>query len=224
MSVADRAPAPSSVADQVVGRSVARAADQARTRAEREVRALVDAGMQVLRRAGASALTVADVLEEAGLSTRAFYRHFATKDELLLAIYEREARASHEQLRRRVDAASSPRAALETWVDENLALVFDARRARRTRALAAEGRRLHAEFPDAFAAITEGVLEPLRAILLAGRADGSFPSTDPEADARSVHAVVWGLAEDRLFGAEIERAWAREHALRFCLGALGAPS
>jgi AcrR family transcriptional regulator len=57
-----------------------------------ERRALIDAGIAVLRRTGSEGCTVADVLEEAGLSTRAFYRHFASKDELVLAIYEHDAR------------------------------------------------------------------------------------------------------------------------------------
>ena len=55
------------------------------------MRALVEAGLTVLRQRGAAGLTVADVLAEAGLSTRAFYRHFHSKDELVLAVYEHEA-------------------------------------------------------------------------------------------------------------------------------------
>src|SRR3954447_14220094 len=89
-----------------------------------ERRALIDAGLTVLRRRGSDGCTVADVLAEAGLSTRAFYRHFASKDELVLAIYERDAQPTHVRLRDRLDAAASPRAALEVWIDETLALGF----------------------------------------------------------------------------------------------------
>jgi AcrR family transcriptional regulator len=205
------------VADRVADRSVA----EARARAAGEVAALVDAGLAVLARAGAG-LTVADVLSEAGLSTRAFYRHFRSKDELVLAIYARDAEASRERLDTRLAAAAGTREAFETWVDETLALAFDRRRARRTAPLAAEGARLRHEFPEEFAAILEGVLQPLVGVLERGRNDGTFSRARPEIDARSIHALVWALAEARLAGDAIDRVTAREQALRFCLPALGA--
>src|SRR3954451_14132484 len=93
-----------------------------------ERRALIDAGLAVLRRRGSDGCTVADVLAEAGLSTRAFYRHFASKDELVLAIYERDARPPHGRRPETLAAARSPRAALDVWIDETLALGFDGRR------------------------------------------------------------------------------------------------
>src|SRR5947199_263952 len=58
-----------------------------------EERALVEAAHRAMRRNGFSGATVADILAEAGLSTRAFYRHFASKDELLLAMYRRDSSA-----------------------------------------------------------------------------------------------------------------------------------
>ena len=77
-------------------------------------------------------MTVAEVLAEAGMSTRAFYRHFRSKDELVLAIYEQEAERTTRGCGRAWPRHRRPRAALEAWIDENLALGFDARRARRT--------------------------------------------------------------------------------------------
>ena len=188
-----------------------------------EERALVDAGLAVLRRSGASGLTVADVLAEAGLSTRAFYRHFASKDELVLAVFEGDNRRTVGALREAVDAATGPRAALEAWIDQTLALAFDPRRARRTLTLWREGVRVRRDFPAEFDAILAGVLAPLERVLAAGRADGTFPRAEPAADARSIHAVVWEMVERRLDGdttLTLDRA--RAHALRFCLAALGA--
>jgi AcrR family transcriptional regulator len=181
-----------------------------------ERRALIDAGISVLRRSGSEGCTVADVLEEAGLSTRAFYRHFGSKDELVLAIYEYDARATQTRLRDRMDAAGSPRAALEVWIDETLALGFDTRRARRTRPLAKEGLRLQAEFPKQFSAIVKGVIDPLAGVLRA------FPAAHPERDARSIHAVAWALVAERLAGGSLSRDEAKAHVLRFCLPVIGA--
>ncbi len=207
------------ISEQFVDRSV----QPARDRAEQEVRSLVAAALAVLRRSGGSGLTVAAVLNEAGLSTRAFYRHFASKDELMLAVFDQEQQASTARLMAEVDAASDPRAALAAWIDETLALAYEPRRARRTQILWVEGARLRAEFPAEFDAIVGGLLEPLVAILRAGRADGAFPLTDPDADAASIHAVVWNVAQRKLDGAAVPaREAARAQLVRFCFGAIGA--
>jgi AcrR family transcriptional regulator len=199
----------------VAERAAARAVEAQRKRAHGEVRALVEAGLAVLRRNGAAGLTVADVLAEAGLSTRAFYRHFVSKDELVLAIYEDEAERMHARLREQLARASSPRAALEMWVDETLALAFDAGRARRTTVLAREGARLQADFPTEFAGIVAGAVAPLAEVLAA------FPAANPERDAWSIHAVTWDLVQQKLHGRPITRDEAKQHVLRFCLPALG---
>ncbi len=180
--------------------------------------ALIDAGLAVLRRQGSASLTVADVLAEAGLSTRAFYRHFSSKDELVLAIYEHDARATQTRLRERMAAAASARDALDVWLDETLALGFDARRARRTRPLAKEGLRLQAEFPRQFATIVDDVVGALADVLQA------FPTTDPARDARTIHAIAWALVAERLAGGAITREHAKAHVLRFCAPVIGALS
>src|SRR5947208_11392984 len=46
----------------------------------------VTAGFEVMRRAGSIDPRVSEIVKEAGLSNQAFYRHFRSKDELLLAL------------------------------------------------------------------------------------------------------------------------------------------
>jgi AcrR family transcriptional regulator len=207
----------------IAERAAERAVRQAHARAEAEVRVFIDAGLEVMRRKGAQRLTVADVLAEAERSTRAFYRHFESKDELLLAIYEHDARASVTELRAQIGAAGSARDALLAWIESTLHLAFDPRRARRTRVLATEAKRLQGEHPEQFTAIATAQLEPLIETLARGRDDGSFPDTEPERDARSVHAIVWSMVEEHLYGdGTTSFDDARAHALRFCFPALGA--
>src|SRR6185436_14982334 len=131
-----------------------------------------------------------DVLAEAGLSTRAFYRHFDSKDALVLAIYAHDSERARKQMQKRLADAPSPRAALDIWIDETLGLAFDARRAARTRPLAREGERLQAEFPEEFNAIRASVLDPLVEVLRA------LDSPDPVRDARSLHAVTWEIVAE----------------------------
>ena len=182
-----------------------------------ERKALIDAGLSVLRRAGSEGFTVGDVLTEAHLSTRAFYRHFGSKDELVLAVYERESLASQKRMRDRMTASGSVRGALEVWIDETLALAFSPSRAKRTRPLAREGLRLEAQFPNEFARIVAGILDPLVAVLRL------VPTPTPEWDARTMHTITWSLVQSKLAGVDITREQAREHALRFCLPVIGQP-
>ncbi len=203
--------------------ALARTLEPARARAEREVEGLVGAALRVLRRKGYARATVADVLREARLSSRAFYRHFRSKDELFLAVFERDSRESGRRMQERLDALPDPPARLAGWVDELLSLGYDPRRARRTRLLAEEAAGLRAAHPREFLAISEAVYAPLVRILAAAREAGQLPGARPDEDARSIHAVAWSLVEARLGGAGPPDAEAaRAHVLRFCLPALRA--
>src|SRR5689334_5973091 len=100
------------IAERVTQRTV----EPARHRAEAEVRAFITAGLAVLREKGSAGLTVHEVLARAERSTRAFYRHFASKDELLLAIYEHESQASVSDLHARLARSTSAASALDAWI------------------------------------------------------------------------------------------------------------
>src|SRR5580704_10590609 len=53
-----------------------------------EVDRLIRAGVAVMERAETANPRVSEIVEVAGLSNQAFYRHFRSKDELLLAILD----------------------------------------------------------------------------------------------------------------------------------------
>jgi AcrR family transcriptional regulator len=196
--------------------------EAAKSRARDDVQQLIAAGLSVLRREGAAEMTIADVLAEAGLSTRAFYRHFTSKSDLLLAIYEHEVELYRPRLARRLDAAGSPRAALEAWIDELLAAGFEPARGARTRTMFSWAVPLQQEFPVEFAAIRAALTDPLEAVLAAGKDDGSFPATEPARDARFVRALTWELIDEHFSGSDVDVETARAEVLRFTLPALGA--
>jgi AcrR family transcriptional regulator len=205
----------------VEDRAVERAVRVAKERARDDVQLLVASGRKLLHRDGAADMTIADVLTEAGLSTRAFYRHFASKQDLLLAIYDNEVERYRPRLQKRLDAATTAQGGLEAWVDELLAAGFEPRRGERTRAMFTWAIPLQQEFPAEFAAVREALTAPLEAVLAAGLADGSFPNADPHRHALFIRALTWELVEEHLSGGDIERAAAREQVLGFCLPALG---
>jgi AcrR family transcriptional regulator len=203
--------------------AVDRPLEARRARYEAEVEQLVGSALRVMRRKGYAAATVADVLGEAGLSTRAFYRHFHSKEELFLAVFERDSVESSRRMERRLAALPGPRERLVGWIDELLSLGYERARARRTRTFANEAAVLRAAFPSEFVAIQRAVYEPLLRILEQGLEDGSLPAAHPADDAGSIHAVTWALVEARLGGGgPPDLASARAHVLRFCLPVLGA--
>ncbi len=207
------------VADRALKRSLA----SRQSRYEGEVRALIDAGIRVLRRKGFTGATVGDILEEAGLSSRAFYRHFPSKSELMLAVFERDAEQAAARLRARREGLGSAREQLEAWIDDALSLGYDSRRAPRTRLFTSQSADLGQEFGPELAEIHAATMRPLVDVLERGRRGGDFPNAEPEADARSVFAVTWSLIQERLAERGFERQQdARAYVLRFCLPALGA--
>jgi AcrR family transcriptional regulator len=78
---------------RVVGRSLNSAQQRSIDRGAR----LIRAAAKVLERSNGESLTVQDVADEAGQSLRTLYQYFASKDDLLLAVFE-EAQRTYAQL------------------------------------------------------------------------------------------------------------------------------
>src|SRR4051794_38447758 len=113
-----------------------------------EARRLIDAALVVMRETGAIDPAVRDVVREAGLSNQAFYRHFPSKDALLLAVLADGQRQLVSYVEHRVERVDDPRERVRRWIE---ALMEQARRpqaAAATRPFAVNGLRLHDQFPD----------------------------------------------------------------------------
>jgi AcrR family transcriptional regulator len=186
-----------------------------------EVERLLAAAETLLAAGGYEGLRVDDVLHEAGLSTRAFYRHFRGKSELFLALFDREAARAGDRLRRKVVAAHTPAAKVEAWVAATLALAYDTRLARRTRVFLVERQIIAAEFPDDVIRCVRAQLGPLEAAIDEGRSSGAFSTAEPERDALAIHHLCSGLMTDKLLGTgNLGRDDAIALATRFALATL----
>jgi AcrR family transcriptional regulator len=159
-----------------------------------ELRILLDAAMEVMGRNGYVDASVADILTEASLSTRSFYRHFESTEQLLCALYRREAEDAAARLNAKVDAAPSPRAALDAWIDEILSLGQHRAKAARVHVLGSPGAMRAEGYVEEARHASKLLMAPLEALLAAGAADGSFPLADPAADASLIRSVVWSAA------------------------------
>jgi AcrR family transcriptional regulator len=203
--------------------TVAKAGRPRRFGAADELRILLDAALAVMQRNGYADAAVADVLKEADLSTRSFYRHFESKDELLCAVYRRESEAAVARLNSKVAAADTPRASLEAWIDEILSFGHHRAKAARVAVLGSPAAMRAEGYTQEARRAAKLLIAPLEELLSEGVADGSFPLADPAADAPFIQAVVWtvaGLSQTR------DKAVPRDKAARqvrsFCERALGA--
>ncbi len=183
---------------------------------------IVDATYQCLA-ARPGGISVTDILTAAGLSTRAFYRHFESKDSLLLALFRQDGERVFAELRAATAAAGSPREAMEAWIRGFLELTAHTRRRRRVTLLnspevvRAEG------YPAEHARVMTEHEAAIAEILREGHADGSFPAAKPETDARLILAVVSEAFTDRMSRpTAISAAKAAELVTDFAFRALGA--
>jgi len=94
-------------------RTVERSLKAARERAISRGDKFIAAAAELLRTTGKPDFTVQEVVERSGMSLRSFYHHFATKDDLLLALVEETVRRYIDALRPSVDAATDPVQKLE---------------------------------------------------------------------------------------------------------------
>ncbi len=184
--------------------------------------AIMRAAYDLILRNGSHPTSVHDILRETGYSTRTFYRHFRSKDELLVAMYRVDNERVTEMLAAAVAAAATPLDALEAWVDQNLAVVYDARRLRHVAVLSSPEATMAEGYDEVHTAGMVANRASLIGVLREGRRSGVFPRTDPEADAFAVQAVVGAHVRAKLLGThEFTRAEARDHTVDLFRRAFG---
>jgi AcrR family transcriptional regulator len=181
-------------------------------------REILAAASTTLREQGVRGLSIAAVLERANLSTRAFYRHFGSKEELVAAVFVESARVERRRLRRRMATATTEIEAVAAWIDGRLDLAFDD-------CIGADLRRLSLEAQSQSPSLVQpaytAMLKPLSEALQRGLQRGVFRHVDPVADAEFIHGVVWAGINRQWATADCGREDLRGRILRFCLRGLG---
>ena len=188
--------------------------------AQAERAKLMDAALKVMKLNGFQGASVQDILDEASLSTRAFYRQFRSKDDLLLAMFRTASARDVEAVAKRSSNGDAPLERLHAWIDEMLAIAFDRRRLSRIVMFNVSARQA-VGFDDECEHMRERLTAPLVDALKAGSEDGTFPSTRPEDDAVTIFDLLWSVAGPQARrGRALERSDARADLLRFVLPAL----
>lgn len=184
-------------------------------------RQILAAATTTVREHGVDGLSVAAVLQRAGLSTRAFYRHFGSKDELVAAVFLEGARAEKRRLKRRMGSAATEIEAVAAWIDARLDLAFDERLANDLRRLSLEAQSQTVAARGVVQPAYAEMLTPLREAIRRGLHDGVFHGVDPVADAEFIHGVVWAGIDQHWAKGAGGREQLRRRIQCFCLRGLG---
>ncbi len=184
---------------------------------------IIDAAYVCLSQPHSGPIPVAAILQRAGVSTRAFYRHFQSKDELFLAMLRQESDALADRLDRIAkEAPGSPVEQLKEWISRMFGWVDDAQLRMHLTVIDSDELRAAKGYRETRERAHADRERSLVQILRRGREDGSFPLADPERDAIAISAVVsremTGVSPDD--ERQLERSLAR--VLDFALRALGA--
>lgn len=196
------------VADRIARRALARRGAHYAS----EVRALLDAALEVMRRCGtASRPRVAEIVAAAGLSNEAFYRHFRSKDALVAAIMEDGAERLCGYITHQMAKEPTPEGKVRRWVEGVLSQAMDEETAATTLAVMWNAQSVGEGFLAGPPSAAGLLAVPLRAPY------AELGSENPDLDASlAAHATVGRLADHlwrrvRPTGADVD------HITRFCL-------
>jgi AcrR family transcriptional regulator len=183
-------------------------------------RAIVAVASKTIREQGVQGLSVAAVLDRAQLSTRAFYRHFESQDQLVAAVFREMTRNEVLRLRTKMAAAATSAAAVAAWIGGRLDLAFDENIESEQRRVSLEVQATMSSSPELVSPAYNAILEPLIEQLERGLELGVFQDILPAIAANSIHGVVWAQTERQWATDHSERADVRKRTLRFCLRGL----
>jgi AcrR family transcriptional regulator len=201
-------------------RTVERSLKAARQRAISRGNSFIAAAVELLRTTGKVDFTVQEVVDRSGMSLRSFYQHFASKDDLLLAVVEESVHYHVERARRRVEAETDPVAQLRAL----LVAMFGSQETDdpASRGLALFHWHLADARTDEFAATIQPYVDTVGEILASGVAAGRF-RTDisvPVMAGLVTHTLV-SILDMRVLGVQAVREDIKaDDIVRWCLSAV----
>jgi len=195
--------------------AVERALDDRQREATEEVERILAAAVRVMDRAAPEPPRVSDIVAEAGSSNKAFYRYFAGKDDLILAVMERGVAIVVSYLEHQMAKESRPREQVARWIEGTLAQVADPHLISMSRAAAGQ-----MSAGTNWRAADQEMMRPLRDLLVAPVT--GLGSSDVERDVEAVFCCT--AATMRRYVGSTDRPGPNDiaHVVRFCLRGLGA--
>jgi len=209
------------LAETFARRSIERSTAERRATYVEKIRQLVEATYRVIEKTGSADPPLRDILKASGLSTQAFYKHFRSKDELLLVLLDDGRRQLLGYLRHRMDKASTPEGRVRAWIEGVLAQAGDPRAAKRTKPFVVNQDRLTDQFPAEQHASFDLLLELLIGAL-EGRPQPARARRSTQRDAEAIYYATFGALRAHLIKGTRPASEEVNHLVRFCMnGARG---
>ncbi len=189
------------------------------TRAARFIKTAVE----ILGETGRTDFTVQEVVARSKTSLRAFYQHFASKDELLIALLERTMAQSAQSWRAETVGLDST-AAIKLIIDKISAEPQSSVQDSLNRAMNLYNQHLAETRPRDYARVLSPLHELIRDVVQRGITEGVFrPNLDVGPAAAIVMQTILGALRLHWLGAELTGAPIDSaHLYDFCIRALGA--
>jgi uncharacterized protein (TIGR00369 family) len=189
------------------------------TRAARFIRTAVE----ILGETGRTDFTVQEVVARSKTSLRAFYQHFSSKDELLIALLERTMARSAQAWRAETSGLAST-AAIKLLIDRISAEPESSTQDSLNRAMNLYNQHLAETRPRDYARVLSPLHELIRDVVQRGITEGIFrPNLDVGPAAAIVMQTILGALRLHWLGAELTGAPIDSaHLYDFCIRALGA--
>ena len=194
--------------------AVERALDDRQREATEEVERILAAAVRVMERVAPEPPRVSDIVAEAGSSNKAFYRYFAGKDDLILAVMERGVAIVVSYLEHQMAKESTPEGKIARWIEGTLAQVAEPDLIRKSRAAAGQ-----MSTGTNWRTVDQEMMWPLRDLLTDPVA--ALASSDVDRDVEAVFCCT--AATLRRFMGSADRPGPDDiaHVVRFCLNGLG---
>lgn len=205
-------------------RALERSLQPARARSVERLERFIEAARDLANETGSAAFTVAQVTARAGLSLKSFYRCFAGKDDLLVALIEEDSRIGAAILADIVDRHTEHAARVRAYVVGVFEMLTHPGALGYAGMLVREHRRLSEERP----AELRSALAPMIAVLeaeIAAIPPGSpqhSSSRDSTRDAELVFALVLGGIHDVAIG-QVDPLDEAAYLWDFCWPAVSRP-
>lgn len=206
-------------------RTIERRLSQARARALARSSRFLATALELVEESGRADFTIQTLIDRSNLSLRAFYQHFAGKEELLLALYENATSQFIEAIRHEVAAADGPMEQLEAFCRGFLSRA-ESSEAIGGRVMTIYNLSLEIERPADFAKIWEPHQKLLTKILTScSRAGLVRKDLTPDQLTTLLNSTLIALAQIGVFHLGVKGAELTEDQLwAWCLQALTPPA
>ena len=194
--------------------AVERALDDRQREATEEVERILAAAVRVMERVAPEPPRVSDIVTEAGSSNKAFYRYFAGKDDLILAVMERGVAIVVSYLQHQMAKESTAHDKIARWIEGTLAQVAEPELISKSRAAAGQ-----MSAGANWRAADQEMMHPLRDLLIEPIA--MLGSADVKRDVDAVFCCTAATLRQYMGAADRPGPDDIAHVVRFCLSGLG---